>query len=56
MKENYLVEIFCNVKMDDLDRAVGETFTNLAFKAVEKITNVSMLKDTLKILCSNYCK
>lgn len=56
MKENYLVEIFCNVKMDDLDKAVGETFTDLAFKAVEKITNVSMLKDTLKILSSNYCK
>ena len=51
--------------MDGLDKAVGETFTNLAFKAVEKITTVSMLKDTLKgrhfgeqfkILCSNYCK
>lgn len=30
--------------MDGLDEAVGETFTKLAFEAVEKIANVSLLK------------
>ena len=30
--------------MDDLDKAVGETFTKLAFEGVEKIINVSLFK------------
>lgn len=30
--------------MDGLDKAVGETFTKLAFEAVEKIINVSLFK------------
>ena len=44
VEEKYLVEIFCEVQMDGLDKAVGETFTKLAFEAVEKIINVSLLK------------
>ena len=41
MKETYLVEIFSEVKLDVYDRAIGESFTKLAFEAVEKIINVS---------------
>ena len=37
----YLVEIFCEVEMDAYERAVGESFSNLAFEAVEKIISVS---------------
>ena len=44
IEEKYLVEIFCEVQMDGLDKAVGETFTKLAFEGVEKIINVSLLK------------
>ena len=46
VEEKYLVEIFFKVQMDGLDKAVGETFTKLAFEAVEKIItcNVSLLK------------
>ena len=44
VEEKYLVEIFCEVQMDGLDKAVGETFTKLAFEAVEKIINVSLWK------------
>lgn len=36
-----MIEIFCEVNMNTLDRAVGESFTKLAFQAVEKIINVS---------------
>lgn len=39
--EKYLVDIFCEVQMEAYDKAVGESFTNLAFEAVEKIINVS---------------
>ena len=45
MEEKFLVEIFCEVQMDGLNKAVGETFTKLAFEAVEKIINVSVLKE-----------
>ena len=45
MQEKDLVEIFCEVPMDGFDKAVGEVFTKLAFEAVEKIINVSFLKD-----------
>ena len=44
VEEKCLVEIFFKVQMDALDKAVGETFTKLAFEAVEKIINVSLLK------------
>ena len=44
VEEKCVVEIFCEVQMDGLDKAVGETFTKLAFEAVEKIINVSFLK------------
>lgn len=37
-----LCEIFCDVKPDQYDRAIGESLTNLAFDAVEKIINVSL--------------
>lgn len=41
MRKTYLVEIFCEVDLDQYDRAIGESFTKLAFEAVEKIINVS---------------
>ena len=41
MRDTYLVEIFCEVNLDEYDRAVGESCTKLAFGAVEKIINVS---------------
>ena len=41
MEEKYLVEIFCEVKMDGYEKAVAESFTKLAFEAVERIINVS---------------
>ena len=41
MEEKYLVEIFCEVEMEAYESAVGESFTNLAFEAVERIINVS---------------
>lgn len=37
----YLVEIFCEVDMGPYEGAVGESFSNLAFEAVEKIMSVS---------------
>lgn len=37
-----LCEIFCDVKPDQYDRAIGESLTNLAFEGVEKIINVSL--------------
>ena len=49
MEEKFLVEIFCEVQMDGLNKAVGETFTKLAFEAVEKIINVSVLKEKNKM-------
>lgn len=51
MEEKYLVEIFCEVSMDGLDKAVGEAFTKLAFEAVDKIIKVSfLLKETSVIM------
>ena len=41
LKEVYLVEIFCEVDMGPYEGAVGESFSNLAFEAVEKIMSVS---------------
>ena len=41
LKENSLVEIFCEMDMDAFEKGVGELFTNLAFEAVERIINVS---------------
>lgn len=37
-----LVETFCDVNLDQYDRAIGESLTKLAFEAVEKIINVSL--------------
>lgn len=45
MEEKYLVEIFCEVSMDGLDKAVGEAFTKLAFEAVDKIIKVSFFTE-----------
>ena len=39
----HLCEIFCEVKLDQYDRAIGESLTKLAFDAVEKIINVSLI-------------
>ena len=44
IEEKYLLEIFCEVNMDVYDKAVGESFTKLAFEAVEKIINVGLLR------------
>ena len=41
LKGVYLVEIFCEVDMGPYEGAVGESFSNLAFEAVEKIISVS---------------
>ena len=41
LEGKYLVEIFCEVPMDGYQKAVAESFTKLAFEAVEKIINVS---------------
>ena len=41
LEGKYLVEMFCEVQMDAFEKAVGETFTKLAFEAVEEIINVS---------------
>ena len=37
----HLVKIFCEVDMNAYEGAVGESFSNLAFEAVEKIISVS---------------
>ena len=42
MKETCLVEIFCELKLEIYDRAVGESISKLAFEAVEKIIKVSI--------------
>ena len=42
MQEIDLIEMFCDVTLDQYDRAIGESLTKLAFKAVEKIINVSI--------------
>lgn len=36
-----LVEIFCDVQLDQYDRAIGESLTKLTFEAVEEIIKVS---------------
>ena len=41
MQQIELMEVFCDVNLDQYDRAIGESFTNLAFEAVEKIIKVS---------------
>lgn len=41
-----LCEIFCGVNLDQYDRAIGESLTKLAFDAVEKIINVSLITFT----------
>lgn len=43
-----LCEIFCDVKLDQYDRAIGESLTKLAFDAVEKIKNVSLTTFTCR--------
>ena len=42
MRKTYVVEIFCEVNLDEYDKAIGESFTKLAFEAVEEIINVSL--------------
>ena len=41
MRQIEVVEIFCDVNLDQYDRAIEESFTNLAFEAVEKIIKVT---------------
>lgn len=56
MEEKYLVEIFCEVSMDGLDKAVGEAFTKLAFEAVDKIIKVSFLLEETSVIMINKIK
>ena len=42
MQEIDLCEMFCDVNLDQYDKAIGESLTKLAFKAVEKIIDVSI--------------
>lgn len=35
------MEIFCDVKLDQYDRVIGESLTDLTFEAVEEIIKVS---------------
>lgn len=44
----HLCEIFCEVKLDQYDRAIGESLTKLAFDAVEKMINVSLITSTCR--------
>ena len=41
MQQIELVEIFCDVNLDQYDRAIEESFSDLAFEAVENIIKVS---------------
>lgn len=41
LEGKYLMEIFCEVNIDEFHTAVEDSFTNLAFEAVETIVNVS---------------
>ena len=41
MQQIELVEVFCDVNLDQYDRAIEESFTKLAFEAVEKIIKVN---------------
>lgn len=41
MNETCLVEIFCELYLEEHNRAVGESIRKLAFEAVEKIVKVS---------------
>jgi len=41
-----LCEIFCDVKLDQYDGAIGDSLTKLAFDAVDKIINVSLTNFT----------
>ena len=43
MSKTYLVKVFCEVNLDVYDKAIGESFTKLAFEAVEKIIDVSVI-------------
>ncbi|XP_022796393.1 E3 ubiquitin-protein ligase rnf213-alpha-like isoform X3 [Stylophora pistillata] len=49
LEGTYLVEIFCEVDMDAYERAVGESFSNLACEAVEKITSSARRGDDIRI-------
>ena len=53
MGKTYLVKIFCEVNLDKYDKAIGESFTKLAFEAVEKIINVSLIRQRLDDLVMN---
>jgi len=41
MRQIELVEVFCDINLDQYDRAIEESFTTLAFEAVEKIIKVN---------------
>ncbi|RMX46188.1 hypothetical protein pdam_00007847 [Pocillopora damicornis] len=49
LKGVYLVEIFCEVDMGPYEGAVGESFSNLAFEAVEKIMSSARGGDDIRI-------
>ena len=42
MRKTRVVEMFCEVNLDQYDRAIGESISKLAFEAVEEIINVSL--------------
>lgn len=47
MQQIELVEVFCDVNLDQCDRAIEESFTKLAFEAVEKIVKVNFTLTSL---------
>ncbi|KAK2553290.1 E3 ubiquitin-protein ligase rnf213-alpha [Acropora cervicornis] len=46
MRQIELVEVFCDINLDQYDRAIEESFTTLAFEAVEKIIKSQERGDT----------
>lgn len=47
MQQIELVEVVCDVNLDQYDRAIEESFTMLAFEAVEKIITVNFTLTSL---------
>lgn len=42
LEEKYIVEIFCEMNMDEFEIVVGELFIDFVFEVMEKIINVSL--------------
>ena len=47
MQQLELVEVFCDVNLDQYDRAIKESFTKLAFEAVEETIEVNFTLTSL---------